>query len=82
MQCTRIWIGRLFWAGAVLTIVVLLASAIGLALLAVGDRSGATGVWGIVLVAASAWVIDFVSLVGLLAWRAMHDSDSCSQPPV
>lgn len=76
MQNTRIWIGRLFWTGAVLTFVGLLACAITLVLLAVGDRSGAIGVWGVFLVSASAWVINFVSIVALLAWRAMQESNS------
>lgn len=76
MQNTRIWFGRLFWTGAVLTFVGLLACAITLVLLAVGDRSGAIGVWGVFLVSASAWVINFVSIVALLAWRAMQESNS------
>lgn len=81
MQNTRIWIGRLFWTGAVLTFVGLLACAITLVLLAVGDRSGATGVWGVFLVSASAWVINFVSLVALLAWRAMQESNPDNPSP-
>ncbi|GDY06759.1 hypothetical protein LBMAG52_02450 [Planctomycetia bacterium] len=76
MQLTRTWIGRLFWTGAVLTFVGLLACAVLLVLLAVGDSNGATGVWGVFLVAASAWVINFVSLVALLAWRAMQETNS------
>lgn len=75
MKCLRFWIGRLFWTGAVLTFVALLACAIALVLRAVGDKTGSAGVWGVFLVAASAWVIDFVSLVALLAWRAMSDDD-------
>lgn len=81
MQNTRIWIGRLFWTGAVLTFVGLLACAISLVLLAVGDRSGASGVWGVFLVSASAWVINFVSLVALLAWRAMQESSPDNTSP-
>ena len=76
MQHTRIWIGRLFWTGAVLTFVGLLACAISLILLAVGDSNGATGVWGVFLVSASAWVINFVAIVAVLAWRAMHETKS------
>lgn len=76
MQNTRTWIGRLFWTGAALTFVGLLACVITLVLLAVGDRSGATGVWGVFLVSASAWVINFVSIVALLAWRAIQESNS------
>ncbi len=75
MQHTRTWIGRLFWTGAVLTFVGLLACAISLVLHAVGDSSGASGVWGVFLVAASAWVMNVVSLVALLAWRVMHDTN-------
>lgn len=81
MRHTQIWIGRLFWTGAVLTFVGLLACAISLVLLAVGDRSGASGVWGVFLVSATAWVINFVSLVALLAWRAMQDSNSDNSAP-
>lgn len=76
MQQIRTWIGRLFWTGVVLTFVGLLACAISLVLLAVGDRNGASGVWGVFLVSASAWVINFVSLVALLAWRAMQETNS------
>lgn len=76
MQLTRTWIGRLFWTGAVLTFVGLLACAISLVLQAVGDRNGASGVWGVFLVSTSAWVINFVSLVALLAWRAMQETNS------
>lgn len=70
----------MFWTGAVLTFVALLACAISLVLRAVGDEGGASGVWGVFLVAASAWVIDFVSLVALLAWRAMQETDSTPNP--
>lgn len=80
MQLTRTWIGRLFWTGAVLTFVGLLSCAVLLVLLAVGDSNGATGVWGVFLVSASAWVINFVSLVALLAWRAMQDTNSDNTP--
>ncbi len=59
-----------------LTFVALLACAISLVLLAVGDNNGASGVWGVFLVAASAWVINFVSLVALLAWRVIHEPPS------
>lgn len=59
-----------------MTFVGLLACVITLVLLAVGDRSGATGVWGVFLVSASAWVINFVSIVALLAWRAIQESNS------
>ena len=81
MQHTRTWIGRLFWTGAVLTFVGLLACVISLVLHAVGDSSGASGVWGVFLVAASAWVMNFVSLVALLAWRMMHDTNSDNTSP-
>ena len=83
MKHFRFWIGRLFWTGAVLTFVGLLACTISLVLQAVGDRGGATGVWGVFLVAASAWVIDFVALVALLAWQAMQsaDADANHEPP-
>lgn len=83
MRHTRFWIGRLFWTGAALTFVALLAGVISLVLRAVGDRNGASGVWGVFLVAASAWVIDFVSLVALLAWQAMSDGDpnKPNEPP-
>ena len=57
-----------------LTFVGLLVCAVLLVLLAVGDSNGASGVWGVFLVSASAWVINFVSLVALLAWRAMQES--------
>lgn len=80
MKHSRFWIGRLFWTGAVLTFVALLACVISLILRAVGDDSGASGVWGVFLVAASAWVIDFVALVALLAWQAMQETDSNSTP--
>lgn len=59
-----------------LTLIALLACAISLVLQAVGDRNGASGVWGVFLVAASAWVINFVSLVALLAWRVIHETTS------
>ena len=76
MQLTRIWIGRSFWAGVVLTFVSLLACAITLVLRAVGDRSGAAGVLGVFFVAASAWVLNFVTLVALLAWRTILEAPS------
>lgn len=76
MKHTQTWIGRLFWTGAVLTFVALLASAVTLVLLGVGDGGGASGVWGVFLVAASAWTINFVALVALLAWRVMQESHS------
>ena len=76
MQHTRTWIRHLFWTAAVLTFVGLLACAISLVLLAVGDANGASGVWGVFLVSASAWVINFVSLVALLAWRVMQEPNS------
>ena len=79
MKCSRFWIGRLFWTEAVLTFVSLLASVIALVLRAVGDKTGSAGVWGVFLVAASAWVIGFVSLVAMLAWRVMTEDDS-NQP--
>ena len=81
MMHSRFWIGRLFWTGAVLTFVALLACAISLVLRAVGDDGGASGVWGVFLVAASAWVIDFISLVALLAWRAIQEDDAPCEPP-
>ena len=80
MKHSRFWIGRLFWTGAVLTFVALLACAISLILRAVNDNAGASGVWGVFLVAACAWVIDLISLVALLAWRAMQETDSNSTP--
>lgn len=76
MPHTRIWIARSFWTGTVLTFIALLACAISLVLLAVGDSNGASGVWGVFLVAASAWVINFVSLVALLAWRVIQETPS------
>lgn len=59
-----------------MTFVALLACVISLVLRAVGDGNGASGVWGVFLVAASAWVINFVSLVALLAWRVIHEPPS------
>lgn len=76
MRHSRLWIARSFWTGAVLTLIVLLASAIALVLQAVGDRNGAIGVYGVLLVAASAWMVNFVVLVALLAWRAIHEANS------
>ena len=73
---SRAWIRRSFWTGAALTFVVLLACLIMLVLHAVGDRTGAIGVWGVFLVAIVTWVVNFVGLVALLAWRAMHDDNS------
>ena len=64
-----------------LTFVGLLACVISLVLQAVGDRNGASGVWGVFLVAASAWVINFVSLVALLAWRVIHESQTDNTSP-
>ncbi len=81
MKHSRFWIGRLFWTGAVLTFVTLLACAILLVLRAVGDVGGASGVLGVFLVAASAWIINFISLVALLAWRAIQDEDAPREPP-
>ena len=81
MQNTRIWIVRSFWTEAVLTFVALLACVISLVLQAVGDSNGAFGVWGVFLVAASAWVINFVSLVALLAWRVIHESQTDNTTP-
>ncbi len=73
---SQIWIRRSFWTAAVLTFAAFLAGAITLVLCAVGDRSGTVGVWGVFLVAAVAWIVNFVGLVALLAWRAMHEDDS------
>ena len=83
MKISRTCIARLFWTGAVLTFVALLAGVISLVLQAVQDSYGASGVWGVFLVAASAWVINFVSLVAVLAWRAMQsdDPDQPREPP-
>lgn len=81
MQHTRTWIGRLFWTGTVLTFVSLLACVVGLALQAVGDGGGASSVFGVFMVAASAWIINFVSLVALLAWRVMQESSSDHTTP-
>jgi hypothetical protein len=80
MNHLRFWIGRLFWTGAVLTFVALLAFAIALVLRAVGDNSGASGIWGVCLVAVVAWAINFISLVALLAWRVIQEKDSDSTP--
>jgi hypothetical protein len=81
MKHSRFWIGRLFWTGAVLTFVALLACGISLVLRAVGDDSGASGVWGVFLVATCAWGIDFIALVALLAWRAIQEDDIPREPP-
>lgn len=70
---SRLWIIRSFWSGVVLTFVGLLACAIALVLRAVGDTNGANGVWGVFLVAAVAWVFNFVALVGVLAWRVVRE---------
>jgi hypothetical protein len=78
MPHTRIWIGRLFWSGAVLSFVSLLALLITLTLQSVGDTTGAAAVWGVFLVSASAWIIDVVAVIALLAWRTMQESD---EPP-
>lgn len=75
---TRAWIRRSFWTGAVLTFVASLACLIMLVLHAVGDRSGAVGVWGVFLVSIVAWAVNFVGLVALLAWRAIQDDDSAA----
>ncbi len=76
MPNCRTWIARSFWSGAVLTFVGLLACAVTLVLISVGDRAGAKGVWGVFLVAAVAWVINFVALVAMLAWRVISEGDS------
>jgi uncharacterized membrane protein len=76
MPNCRTWIARSFWAGAVLTFVGLLACAVTLVLIAVGDQAGTQGVWGVFLVAAVAWVINFVALVAMLAWRVISEDDS------
>ena len=73
---SRIWIRRSFWTGAVLTFVTFLACVLTLVLHTVGDRNGGSGVWGVFLVAAVAWIVNFVGLVALLAWRAMQEEDS------
>ena len=73
---SRVWIRRSFWTGAVLTFVASLSCVIMLVLSAVGDRNGGASVWGVFLVAAVAWIVNFVGLVALLAWRAMHDEGS------
>ena len=64
-----------------LTFVALLACVISLVLQAVCDSNGAFGVWGVFLVAASAWVINFVTLVALLAWRVTHEPPTDNTTP-
>ncbi len=81
MPNCRIWIARSFWAGAVLTFVGLLACAVALVLSAVGDHAWTQGVWGVFLVAAVAWVINFVALVAMLAWRVISEDDSSANGP-
>ena len=76
MPNSRTWITRSFWAGAVLTFVGLLACAVTLVLIAVKDQAGTHGVWGVFLVAAVAWLINFVALVAMLAWRVISEDDS------
>lgn len=71
---TRLWIGRSFWTGAVLAFVALLSLTVALVLRAVGDHTGFGGVWGVFLVSALAWTVNFVTLVALLAWRTIQES--------
>ena len=76
---SRLWITRSFWSGAVLTFVGLLACVIALVLRAVGDQNGANGVWGVFLVAAVAWFVNFVALVGMLAWRVVREEQCAAE---
>ncbi len=75
MNHLRIWISRSFWTGAALTLVSLLALLTAAILMSLGDRSAATGVWGVLAVTLVAWLFNFITLVSLLAWQAMHGDD-------
>ena len=72
MNNLRLWISRSFWAGAALTLIALLGLLTLGVLVALGDRSAAAGVWGVLAVTLVGWLFNFVTLVGLLAWQAMH----------
>lgn len=76
MRNTQVWIGRAFWSGAALTLVSLVAFVTAVILQAVGGRHEATGVWGVFLVAAVVWILNFVTLVALLAWRVLQETNS------
>ena len=75
MNQLRIWITRSFWTGAALTLVALLSLLTVAVLLALGDRSATAGVWGVFAVTLVAWSVNFITLVGLLAWQGMHNGD-------
>ena len=75
MNQLRIWITRSFWTGAALTLIALLSLLTAAVLLALGDRSAAAGVWGVLAVTSVGWFFYFITLIGLLSWQAMHGDD-------
>lgn len=63
----RRYIAGSLWAGAIVTLVLLVAAALWGLLTAAGDHAGGQGAKGVTLVALTFWVLNFIALVVLVA---------------
>lgn len=71
------WIARTLWSGAAAFGIGFIAGMLSLILRAVGDVSGALAVSGVLLVAATVFILSMVSLIVLLA---VNELSRASQP--
>ena len=74
----RAFIARTLWSGAILTVLLILSGALWAVLNALGDRAGGQGAKGVFLVAAVCWLLNFVTLVVLLALAQLDSREQFS----
>ena len=71
------WIARTLWSGAAALGIGIIAGMLSLILRTVGDASGALAVSGVLLVAATVFILSMVLLIVLLA---VNELSRASQP--